>query len=266
LLAYKNSSDPEVMAEVLRDALAAWKKLPASERKPGAKVVPPLAPEDLDARYVRTPPERGLVVKVHARVLDRDSRGELCHCQGDATGYAGLAASTDHLWLTESEWKSLLPSDPRPGAQFDMPAAIADRIARFHLVDNTRGEPPFWTEQELRSRRLSLEVERADAAGLRLRIQGNVLLSTDENPAAADRGYEAALLGYIEYDAASDRIAKFELLAIGEHWGEGRYTRGARPGRTPFGVAFDLVAPDHPADRVAPQGMREQAAYLSTGR
>src|SRR5947209_13762832 len=55
LLAYKNATDPTVMKETLRRGLAEWKRLPASERTPGAVKV-----EDsgkTDARYTRTPPE-----------------------------------------------------------------------------------------------------------------------------------------------------------------------------------------------------------------
>ena len=32
------------------------------------------------------------------------------------------------------------------------------------------------------------------------------------------------------------------LFRSGDHWGEGAWTGGARPGRTPFGVAFELSA------------------------
>ena len=55
------------------------------------------------------------------------------------------------------------------------------------------------------------------------------------------------------------------LVALGDHWGEGQYTRGARPGRQPLGVAFELTKGEAPADRVPPQGARMAQTYFSTG-
>lgn len=266
LLAYRNAADPQVMIDVLREALTAWNKLPRGERAAGSIEVPPLNAEDLDERYARAPPEGGLILKVHARTLEQDEAGEYRACSGDETGYGGQAASTDHLWISEEEWRSLIPAKPRPNDAFEMPAAIAHRIARYHLLDNTRGEPSFWSREEIRSLRISLRVERADDAEVLLRMEGGVLLSTDERPAAAERGYEAALSGHIRYDIGRDAISEFEVLVLGEHWGEGPFTGGARPGRTPLGVAFLLTPGEHPTDRIAPQGMRDRWEYLATGQ
>src|SRR5215813_3812829 len=46
LLAYKNSQDAGVMREVLRQGLAQWRQLPASERRPGAHQYPSMAKPD----------------------------------------------------------------------------------------------------------------------------------------------------------------------------------------------------------------------------
>src|SRR5688572_5443135 len=61
LLAYRNASDPAVMIDVLREALKVWEGLPEGERAAGAVNVPPLRSEELDERYVRTPPAGGLI-------------------------------------------------------------------------------------------------------------------------------------------------------------------------------------------------------------
>ena len=78
---------------------------------------------------------------------------------------------------------------------------------------------------------------------------------------AAGRGYDASLLGYVEYDVKADRIDRFDVVALGDHWGEGTFTRGARPGRTPLGVAFERASGDKPGDTVPPQAAREVNAY-----
>jgi hypothetical protein len=51
-------------------------------------------------------------------------------------------------------------------------------------------------------------------------------------------------------------------VALGNHWGQGTYTRGARAGRTPLGVAFELVPADVSTNLVPPQGARDWQEYL----
>jgi len=260
LLARKNAGqNPEVMREVLHEALAKWKRLPDDRRLPG-KVQVPADPGPLDGGYTSRPPTNGLIVNVYTRLLDTNAIGELCEAQckvGD-----GNEAGRDHLWLTEAEWRSLVPKDAKAGQTMDVPAPIARRIARFHLVDNTRGEPPMWQADDVRSLRMTLTVESADAKTVKLRLDGATLLATGPEPDKAKRGYDAGLLGYIEYDRAKDRLTRFDLLATGDHWGEGPYTGGARPGRKPMGVAFELSQGDKPADAVPPQAAREQGVYF----
>jgi hypothetical protein len=52
-----------------------------------------------------------------------------------------------------------------------------------------------------------------------------------------------------------------DIVALGDFWGGGTYTPGARKGRTPLGIAFELAGRS-PADRVPPQGMRDVFEYL----
>src|SRR5215469_15211593 len=99
LLAFKNAQDARVMREVLRQGLEKWRGLPASERRPGAYKYGD--PEKVDARYVRTPPTRGLIVNVYTRILDRDDQDRLCRGACAFTG--GDQAARDHLWLTRAE-------------------------------------------------------------------------------------------------------------------------------------------------------------------
>ena len=96
-----------------------------------------------------------------------------------------------------------------------------------------------------------------------VKLEGKALLATDADPLKAERGFDAALLGYVGYDRAADRIDRFNLVALGEHWGQGRFTQGARPGRQPFGVAFELARGDKPGDTVPPQAAREERAYYT---
>src|SRR5262245_10535535 len=236
LLAYKNAGQaPDVMRDVLRAALRAWAKLPPARRRPGGVEVPD--PQKQDDNFARTPPPGGLILRVYARILDRNGQGDYVPGSCDVAG--ADRAARDHLWLTEAEWKSLVPADAKKGDTFPLPEAVALRIALFHLLDNTRGEPPIWRRDDLRSHKLKLTVEEVNAAGVRLRLDGAVLLATAAEAAEAKRGFDARLLGTIHYDAEKKVVDRFDLVAVGDHWGEGQYTRRARPGRKPFGVAFE---------------------------
>jgi hypothetical protein len=58
-------------------------------------------------------------------------------------------------------------------------------------------------------------------------------------------------------------VTRFDLLAKGDFWGEGNFTRGAPKGRFPFAVAFSLADADCAAGRVPPQAARGNVkAYL----
>lgn len=258
LLVYRNAQDPGVMRDVLRQGLEAWRRLPAEQRRPGAVRVGDPGPAD--AQYSRTPPPGGLIVNVYTRILDRSSDGALCHGSCRVTG--GDLPARDHLWLTAADCRALLPAEPRPGEKVRLPRAVAERILRFHLVDNTRGEPPLWSRDQVRSQDLRLTVESADAGGVALRLDGTALLATNADAAKADRGYDVRLLGHLHYDTVRQKWDRFEVVAVGDHWGEGKFTPHARPGRTPLGVLFELARGDAPADRVPPQGAREWDRYM----
>ncbi len=116
----------------------------------------------------------------------------------------------------------------------------------------------------MRSRKLTLTVVEATSV-VRLRLEGSALLATKADPKEAERGYDVSLLGSIDYDRGKKAIVRFDLVALGDHWGESRLTRGARPGRTPLGVAFELARGDQAADRVPPQAARNFQEYLGRG-
>lgn len=259
LLAYKNAGQaPDVMRETLQRGLAEWKKLPLARRKAGAIQVSDLS--QVDPHYVRTPPANGLIVNVCTRILDRDGKGGFCHGTCDVQG--GEKAARDHLWLTEAECKSIFPAKAKVGDRFRMPDRIAERVARFHLIDNTRGEPPMWRRDDVRKNDLTLVVEKLDAETVGLRLEGVVLLANTAEPAKAGRGFEARLLGYIAQDRQRGIVTRFDVVAIGEHWGDGTYTRNSRHGRQPLGVAFEIARGDQPGDKVPPQAAREINEYI----
>jgi hypothetical protein len=246
------------MREVVEKALAAWKRMPAGERAPGiVKVADASKP---DKRYHRSPPNEGLVLNMYTRILDRDDKGD--YHKGSCDSVGGDLSARDHLWLTKPDWQSLMPKNVKAGDRFPMPASIAQRIARFHMVDNTRGEPQFWSNEQVRKAEMLWTAEGTTQNNVRLRLVGEVLLATDADIKKADRGFDARLLGYLEYDPMTKEISRFDIVAIGGHWGEAELTRGARKGRQPLGIAFELSRGGKPVDKVPPQAARDFGDYL----
>ncbi|HSU69599.1 MAG TPA: hypothetical protein VLJ39_22130, partial [Tepidisphaeraceae bacterium] len=136
LLSFRNAGqNAQATLDALREGLRHWQQIPAEHRAPGAVRVPD--PGRLDGGYTRKPPEGGLVVNVFTRALDEAEAGlkptAVCKVGN------GKEAARDHLWITRDEIALLAPAGLSPGQSFPMPASVATRILRFHLVDNTRG-------------------------------------------------------------------------------------------------------------------------------
>jgi hypothetical protein len=212
LLAFANTADAVNVKQLLATALKKF--------DPTAPVLPVNAKATLPQFQ---PPEGGLVINVTAKVLGDKSVSQE---RKDALGH-------DHLWLRKDEVEAIIDGE--------LPESVKQRIVRFHLVDNTRGEPPSWRPDEVKKMELTLKDGR---------LVGKVHLETK----SGDLGYQADLFGFVT--VKDGKVTQFDLMAKGEFWGEGTFTRGAPPGRFPFAVGFSLAAMDSVSDRVLPGAAR----------
>ncbi|MFO0935002.1 MAG: hypothetical protein U0798_00620 [Gemmataceae bacterium] len=258
LLNFKNAGNSaEATREQMKQALNRFKALPADRRSPGAVEVGDPGPLDRD--YTRTPPSGGLIVLTHGRILEKKGI-ELEKGTCDFTG--GDKASRDFLWLRADEIKAMRPAKQEVGFSYPMPRIVATRIARFHLIDNTRGEPDFWKADEIRKNDMTLTVLDANPNRVELSLTGNVLISDRADLSQSQRGYECTLVGRLTYDTKANTFTRFDVAALGDHWGASTFTKkGVRPGRTLLGMAFSLPAKERASDRVAPQAARELENY-----
>jgi hypothetical protein len=258
-LEFKNAgTDVQATRDQLKRALAKFDRLPRVRTAPGAVVVPPMGRPD--PNYSRTPPAGGLIVRVHGRILDQTPAGGLV--KGTCSMPGGDKASRDFLWLTREEVRTLAPARAEPGFSYPLSKPIAARLVTFHLLDNTRGEPGYWLPSQVLKSVFTLTVTDVAAdGGIELRLDGDVLMATDPDPAKADRGYEAKVLGKLRYDVLKDQVTRFDIAVLGDHWGQSGHTLTARPGRTPLGIVLTLADPSNPADLVPPQGAREGDGY-----
>jgi hypothetical protein len=192
---------------------------------------PPAAPAAAgaapDARFHRAPPEGGLVVKVTSKVLGGYEKSTKRNVE-----IFQESLGRDNLWIEADEAKALIA-----GA---FPDSLKKRIASYHLVDNTRGEPPWWRRDEIRT--IDLELGKDGV------VKGKVHLET----AKADRGFTGEILGFVT--VTDGKITRFDLVAKGEAWGAGRYNGGQPAGKYPLGFAFTISEAKSAADRLLPQG------------
>lgn len=225
LLEFANTADAGQERRMLASALRKFD--PAAE---AVKV--PDKPET--ARSIPDPPEGGLVLTVTSKVLGGyDAADPRTRVRAESLG-------RDHLWVRKDEAQAL--------AGGDLPESLTRRLARFHLVDNTRGEPPFWRPDEVRKLELGLR-------------QGRLSGTAHVETASGDRAYRADLLGFIEAKGGS--VTRFDLVARGDYWGEGQFTPGAPKGKYPFAISFRLTPAETEADRALPGGARGNlAGYL----
>jgi len=275
----------------LKSALKRWRALPESERAPGAVKVPSRGEVDTQDVAPLTPPAGGLILKVHTRVFMRDN-GQLRYVTGkdlwfdeqgkqtlEADYQKGLTAAHEaqphHMWLTEAEWKSLMPANPRKADQVPVPARIADRILRWHMNPlrfyGRYGQDAL-DREDVRAGHLTLTVDAVTPRKVRLRLNGFGKLGKVPPAAIAEGkiasldhwGYEPRVLGFLEYDPQKLVFTRFDIVALGEHFGRLGNGRRApsRIGLQPLGISFELIKGDQPADRIAPGRPSDSRSYF----
>ena len=217
-LGFNNNRTPTRVLGMMRSALQKHRPVKAAAIAKGTP----------DARYNPKPPKGGLVVRVTSKVL-----GGYEEPDNEFRRIYQTSLGRDNLWIRADEHAAL--------AKGQLPQSLLKRIARFHLEDNTRGEPPMWEPNEIKKLEGTLR-------------NGQLRATVHLRTAKGDRGYEAELLGRIETKAG--KVTRLDVVAKGEFWGEGTYTRNAPKGRFPLAIAFTLADGKDAADTIPPQGSR----------
>ena len=276
----------------LEKVMEKWRALPDAER--ASVAIKKTDGSDADSQDTGlTPPAGGLILKGYTRVLMNDSEGTLRYVNGkdlrdgnlgeftlDADYQQGRTAAHEaqphYLWLTEAEWHSLIPADPKKGDVAAMPSGIATRILRWHLNPLRfygRYGRDALEREDVRAGQLALTVESVSASLIRLRLDGFARLGKVPPPAVAEGkiasldewGYEPRVLGFLEYAPQKRIVTRFDIVALGEHFGRLGIGRRApsRVGLQPLGMAFHLVKGDNPADRVPPGRPSDSQRYFN---
>jgi hypothetical protein len=240
----------KVLSHYPVEGLAKWKALPAQERKSFADL------GKYDPRLDPAPPAGGLILKVYERGLVHGPDGRLVVYR-NPRAHLSREAGRDHLWLTEAEWRSLIPATGKQGDRVNVPGPIVDRFCRRYLIDLVRigGEGGPRRPEDVLSQELALTVEEATPTGLRLRLNGSARFRTrgpeHGAPGKDGRVDEFRLLGFLQYDAAKRAFTRFDVVALCE---TGHYDEIGKK-LVPLGVAFELTRGETPADRVRPHSL-----------
>ena len=257
--------------------LEKFQGLPEAERKPGALSFGKLAATE---QLIPAPPDGGLVLRVHARFLARDDKGQLRHAQ--TTDFPLMLAkanvlrswnlflqpNTEYMWLTRDELRALVPASPMKGQQLKVDPVIAMRMARFHLTPQraTTSEGGIIHPKRVKEARLILKIESVTPQSILMKLEGRIHWGSDFDPTKATtpngplaQGFATPLDGRLEYDRKKKIFNRLDIVALGDTWGRwgdanGRSMYVERPGRSPFGFALELATGNSPTDRIPPGG------------
>ena len=244
----------------LAPILAEFKNLPETRRRPQ---LPDPAGATPPRRPVPKPPEGGLIIRGYCTYIKHTpggpERAPKFYYKENPDAWAAETQS-DMLWLTEAEWRSLIPEKPGPGEAFDVPAPIQRRFFSTLGIDYMEGSV---NALPVRRSQLTLRPAGTDGGVEVLEVAGEAEMGkpqgADTDSAARTRGSELEVFGRITYDPATKKIRSFDLVGLGEAWGNKmNYTnRAIRIGtsRWPYGIACELVTGDAPYDRVPPSNL-----------
>ncbi len=245
----------------LSSALEAYRRLPKETRTPA---LPDPALAKAPQRPVPTPPENGLVVRGYCAYLRPDKDGRLARSREyyymENPDRWAAETQSDLLWLTEAEWKSLIPADPKPGAKVEASAAIQKRFYSTLGIDYMEGSV---NSLPVRDSTLTITVDKADDRQVLLRVDGHARLGKPLDDQSKDqpetRGSELRIVGEVAYDRREQRIHRFDLAGVGRAWGNkmnyvGREVRlETHPWH--YGIACELVTTAEPADLIPPYNL-----------
>lgn len=253
--------DLRLREKELAPALAAYARLPKDERTPE---LPDPSQAKPPQRPVPDPPENGLILRGYCTYMKRGDQGRFVrsgeYYYKENPDRWMAETQSDLLWLTEAEWKSLIPADPKPGAKVDASPAIQKRFYCTIGIDYMEGSV---NSVPLRESTLTVTVEKADERQVLLRVDGYAELGKEFGESSRDkpetRGCQVRVVGEISFNRSQQKVDRFNLAGTGRAWGNkmnyvGREVRLAdHPWH--YGIACELVTTATPADLIPPYNL-----------
>lgn len=261
----ENRGHVRLLEKDLAPLLTAFRVLPEGTRKP--KLPDPKSATPAK-RPVPKASKNGLVVRGYCTYLKTDERGKAqrakrLYYQQNPDAWAA-ETQNDMLWLTEAEWRSLIPKISTAGTEIIVPEEIQRRFFSTIGIDYMEGSV---NALPLRKSTMTITVEKPG----QLRIEGSGKMGeayTDQSKTdPRTRGCELQVTGRIDYDPEQKKITAFDLVGIGEAWGNKmEYTRreiGIPGTRWKYGIACELVTGTAPNDLIPPYNMLHYGGMMN---
>ncbi|RPH42155.1 MAG: hypothetical protein EHM91_09610, partial [Planctomycetota bacterium] len=191
LLGFTNNRSPEWVRAMLKKGLAGF--------TPGEAEL--LTNPKPDPNFTYRLPEGGLILSATSKVLKGYDKAPSLEI-----GFFQNSLGRDVLWMRKDEHQALVRGEVMKSFQ--------KRMAKFNLIDNTRGEPYPWQDAEIK------QVEMTIKDGV---LTGTAHLET----ASGDRGYKAELRGFVE--SKEGKLTRLDVVARGEAWGASGCTEVGKP-------------------------------------
>ena len=246
----------------LAPLLAAFHVLPEHERQP---TLPDAADAKAPERPVPMPPKGGLIVRGYCTYMKANQeappkRAKQFYYKENPDAWAAETQS-DMLWLTEPEWRSLIPVEGQVDTKMKVSDAIQQRFFSTMGIDYMEGSV---NALPVRESEMTITLDANASTGqMLLLIEGYAKMGQPLDPSSKQdprsRGCELRITGRILYDSKKDKIGAFDLAGVGKAWGNKMdYTR--REIRLPnspwhYGIACELVSGKSPYDRIPPYNM-----------
>ena len=248
LLSSINSLNPDAVLESIMKGLDKWKLLPKSDRHLPAGFSPAVS-----HRWEDSYPENGLVLK-----------GAKADLLSDPPRFSdrGDRWNMDHVWFSEEEMRLWLPKKHIIGETHECPQILKDRLFRFHIVNNVRGQTLPFAAEEIKEADLSVKVTEINDKEMVIEITGesnavakgpwllgeNIWTPTHE----LDHGIKSKILGSATYDFKKKKFTHFELVALCKWHGKTQNNgRNLGPDNGRIGILYDM-ADNSDANRIAP--------------
>lgn len=162
------------------------------------------------------------------------------------------AIGRDHFWILENEVAQIASAAHDNGESFWLPSPMVARLARYHIIDNVRGEPDMWTVGEVKKAQVYAKLVARNAQAKNYQFHGDF----SQRTADGKRGLDCVLDGEFDISIRERKIVRFRAFAHGQAWGAGRFTEGAPPGCFPLLIAM-IETNDEVAKIVPPEAMGE---------
>jgi len=216
LLSSINSLNPDDVLFVIQQGLDKWNHNMISNHSinPTNTITP-------SHRWEDSYPENGLVLTGYKIDLKSDP---------PSNDNRGDRWNMDHVWFNKAEMKEWITNELIEGSINKVPTVISERLIRFHLVDNVRGQTLPFAPDEIKMNQIMTEVILKNKSSIELEISGEsfsvakgewLLGENDWTPThLLDHSIRTKLLGKVTYNFQTETVTEFEMVAIGERSGK----------------------------------------------